>query len=486
MHNQRDIAMRTICFYFQVHQPFRLRRYRFFDIGNDHNYYDEYANRTIIRKIAEKCYLPANQLMLDLINEYGKRFKISYSISGVALTQLQMYAPDVIESFKQLADTGCVEFMAETYSHSLSSIKNREEFESQVKEHSVMIKELFGQTPKVFRNTELIYSDLVGEVVADLGYKAMLTEGAKHILGWKSSNYLYANAINPKLKLLLKNFRLSDDIAFRFSNRGWSEWPLTTSKYVKWLNEINAKDEVVNLFIDYETFGEHQWAETGIFEFMRHLPGEVLKKTNFEFLTPSEVAEKHQPIGVMHVQHPISWADEERDLTAWLGNELQDEAFEKLYSLKPLVDQTNSPELLRDWKYLQTSDHFYYMCTKWFSDGDVHKYFNPYASPYEAFINYMNILSDFILRLENNLKTRIESLHAHIITQAEAKRLITEYEEKIERLKEVATKDFKKPTTAKTVPSVKKEVKTKKTKAPAKAKAEPKAVSKTTKKSKKE
>ncbi len=486
MHNQRDIAMRTICFYFQVHQPFRLRRFRFFDIGNDHNYYDEYANRTIIRKVAEKCYLPANQLMLDLISEYGKRFKISYSISGVALTQLQMYAPDVIESFKRLADTGCVEFLAETYSHSLSSIKDREEFESQIKEHSTMIKELFGQTPKVFRNTELIYSDLIGEVVADMGYKAMLTEGAKHILGWKSSNFLYANAINPKLKLLLKNFRLSDDIAFRFSNKSWSEWPLKTGKYVKWLNDINAKDEVVNLFIDYETFGEHQWAETGIFEFMRHLPGEVLKKTNYEFLTPSEVADKHQPIGVMHVQHPISWADEERDLTAWLDNELQDEAFEKLYSLKPLVDQINSPELLRDWKYLQTSDHFYYMCTKWFSDGDVHKYFNPYASPYEAFINYMNILSDFILRIEAHLKMRIETLHAHTLTQAEAKKLITEYEEKIERLKEVATKDFAKPKTVKEIASVKKEAKPVKTKAPAKAKVEAKAVSKPTKKSKKE
>jgi len=460
--------MRTICFYFQVHQPFRLRRYRFFDIGNDHEYYDEYANRTIIRKVAEKCYLPANQLMLDLIKEYGKRFKISYSISGVALSQFKMYAPDVLDSFKALAKTGCVEFIAETYSHSLSALKSREEFESQVKEHSAMIKELFGQTPKVFRNTELIYSDVIGEMVANMGYKAMLTEGAKHILGWKSSNYLYANAINPKLKLLLKNFRLSDDIAFRFSNRSWSEWPLTTDKYIKWLNDINAKDEVVNLFIDYETFGEHQWAETGIFDFMRHLPGKVLSKTNFEFLTPSEVVEKHQPIGVMHVEFPISWADEERDLTAWLGNDLQDEAFEKLYSLKPLVDQTENPEILRDWKFLQASDHFYYMCTKWFSDGDVHKYFNPYDSPYEAFINYMNILSDFILRIENHLKTRIESLHAQSLSQADVLNLIDEYEEKIERLKVIAGKDFRKTKGHKTIPSVKEKVKPTKTKAPAK------------------
>ncbi|SDC79646.1 polysaccharide deacetylase family protein [Williamwhitmania taraxaci] len=470
--------MRTICFYFQVHQPFRLRRYRFFDIGNDHNYYDEYANRTLIRKISEKCYLPANQLMLDLIREYGKRFKISYSISGVALTQFKMYAPDVLDSFKELAQTGCVEFIAETYSHSLSALKSREEFESQVKEHSAMIKELFGQTPKVFRNTELIYSDLIGEVVADMGYKAMLTEGAKHVLGWKSSNYLYANAINPKLKLLLKNSRLSDDIAFRFSNKSWSEWPLTTDKYTKWINDINAKDEVVNIFLDYETFGEHQWAETGIFEFMRHLPEKVFSKTNFEFLTPSEVAAKHQPIGVMHVEHPISWADEERDLTAWLGNDLQDEAFEKLYSLKPLVDQSEDPEIKHDWKLLQESDHFYYMCTKWFSDGDVHKYFNPYDSPYEAFINYMNVLSDFILRIENHLKTRIESLHAHTLSQSDALKLIDEYQEKINLLKEVTSKDLKRAKGTVIVTSIKKEMKSTKTKAPARAKTAPTSVSK--------
>ena len=479
--------MRTICFYFQVHQPFRLRRYRFFDIGTDHNYYDEFANRSIMRKVAEKCYLPTNQLMLDLINEYGKRFKISYSISGVALTQFQLYAPDVLESFKKLAATGCVEFIGETYSHSLSALKSREEFEQQVKLQNAMVKEFFGQTPKVFRNTELIYSDLIGEVVADMGFKAMLTEGAKHVLGWKSSNYLYANAINPKLKLLLKNFRMSDDIAFRFSNRDWSEWPLTTDKYVQWLNHLSPKEEVINLFMDYETFGEHQWAETGIFEFMRHLPGAVLSSTNFEFLTPSEVADKHQPVAVMHVQYPISWADEERDLTAWLGNDLQDEAFDKLYSLKPLVDQIQDESILRDWKYLQTSDHFYYMCTKWFSDGDVHKYFNPYDTPYEAFINYMNILSDFILRIEEFLKTRIDSLQLDTITQTDAMKLIAEYQEKIDRLKTATSfgkKLAKEPVTKS--PSVKKTAPKAKTKVPVKGKTPSKAVSKTKKKDTKE
>ena len=395
--------MKTICFYFQVHQPYRLRRYRFFDIGKNHNYFDDFANRSIMRKVAEKCYLPTNKLMLDLINEYGYRFKISYSISGTALDQFEQYAPDVLDSFRKLAETGCVEFLAETHSHSLSALKNKDEFYRQIESQTKRLEELVGYKPKTFRNTELIYSDEIGAMVADLGYKAMLTEGAKHILGWKSSNFLYANAINPKLKLLLKNFRLSDDIAFRFSNRDWSEWPLTTEKFVHWLNNIDPKEEIVNLFMDYETFGEHQWAETGIFDFMRALPGRVFSSSNFEFLTPSEAADKHQPIALLHVPYPISWADEERDLTAWLGNELQDEAFNHLYSLSDKIDKLDDADLKRDWLYLQTSDHFYYMCTKWFSDGDVHKYFNPYDSPYEAFINFMNVLSDFTIRLKSKI-----------------------------------------------------------------------------------
>ena len=399
--------MKTICFYFQVHQPFRLRRYRFFDIGQYHNYFDDFANRSIMRKVAEKCYLPTNKLMLDLINEYGSKFKIAYSISGTALDQFEMYAPDVLESFKKLAQTNNVEFLAETYSHSLSALKCKEEFVNQVKAHTAKIENLFGKTPTTFRNTELIYSDGIGEMVAEMGFKTMLTEGAKHIMGWKSPNYLYTNAINPKLKLLLKNFQMSDDIAFRFSNRGWEGWPLTTEKYVNWLNSIDNKDEIINLFMDYETFGEHQWVETGIFDFMKALPGRVLSHSDFEFLTPAEATAKHQPIAALQVPHPISWADEERDLTAWLGNEIQDEAFENLYSLIDKISSIDDPDIQRDWKYLQTSDHFYYMCTKWFSDGDVHKYFNPYDTPYEAFINFMNILSDFKLRLNDarNKKT---------------------------------------------------------------------------------
>ena len=353
-----------------------------------------------MKKVANKCYLPANQTFLDIINEYGSGFKIAYSISGVAIDQFEMYAPEVLESFQRLVHTGNVEILSETYSHSLSSLVNREEFEWQVNTHRNKIKQVFGVEPKVFRNTELIYSDQIGSYVADMGYEGMITEGAKHILGWKSPNYLYCNAINPKLKVLLKNFKLSDDIAFRFSNRGWEEFPLTTEKFVNWLNGLDPKEETVNLFMDYETFGEHQWEETGIFNFLRALPQAVFKYSNYGFSTPSDLLKNLDPVGQIHVPHPISWADEERDLTAWLGNELQNEAFNNLYNLYDRVKEIDSPELWKDWLYLQTSDHFYYMCTKWFSDGDVHKYFNPYDSPYEAFVNYMNILSDFMIRLK--------------------------------------------------------------------------------------
>ncbi len=394
----------TLCLYFQVHQPYRLRRYRFFDIGKDHNYYDEFSNRSIMRKVAERCYLPANKLMLELIKQYGKSFKIAYSISGVALEQFEQYAPDVLESFKALAKTGCVEFLGETYAHSIAVLKNPAEFEQQVKVHSDLIQKYFGQKPTTFRNTELIYSDDIGAKVAELGFTTMLTEGAKHVLGWKSPNYIYANAQNPRLKILLRNFRLSDDIAFRFSDRGWSEYPLTTDKYTAWLNAVDRKEEVVNLFMDYETFGEHQWAASGIFEFLRYLPGKILAHTNFEFLTPSETAKKHQPMAPIKVNHPISWADEERDLTAWLGNELQNEAFNKVYAISDAVMNSGDASLVRDWRMLQNSDHFYYMSTKWFSDGDVHKYFNPYDTPYDAFINFMNVYSDFSLRLKNGVK----------------------------------------------------------------------------------
>ncbi len=396
--------MSAICLYFHVHQPFRLRTYRFFDIGDNHYYYDEFQNRSIIKRIATRCYLPANQVMLELIERHGKQFKVSFSLSGNAIDQLLKYAPEVIESFKALARTGSVEFLAETYAHSLASLRSPEEFARQVKLHSEKIEQLFGVKPSAFRNTELIYSDEIGAMVADLGYNVMLTEGAKHVLGWKSPNFMYCNAINPKLKVLMRNFQLSDDIAFRFSNKGWSEWPLTADKFAGWINALDPKHEVINLFMDYETFGEHQWADTGIFDFMRSLPTTVLKKTKYRFHTPTELAQKLHPVSPVKVPYPISWADAERDLTAWLGNDLQDDAFDSLYSTAQKVMQCNDPELLRDWNYLQTSDHFYYMCTKWFSDGEVHKYFNPYPTPYEAYINYMNVLSDFMLRVEESCR----------------------------------------------------------------------------------
>ena len=351
-------------------------------------------------KVAEKCYLPANKVLLDLIREHSKRFKVSFSISGTALDQFEMYAPEVLESFQRLAKTGCVEFLSETYSHSLSSLISPEEFKCQVKDHARKIEHLFGQTPSVFRNTELIYSDKIGSMVNEMVYKAMLTEGANHILGWQSPNFLYCSAANPKLKLLLKNFRLSDDIAFRFSQSGWN---LTAEKFVNWLNAVPSGEEIINLFMDYETFGEHQWKETGIFEFLRSLPHHVFSSSGFDFVTPSEAIDKLQPVAQLSMPDPVSWADEERNLSAWLGNDIQDDAFESLYRLEKKVKKSNDIQLLRDWKYLQTSDHFYYMCTKFFADGDVHKYFNPYNSPYEAFINYMNVLSDFEKRINESI-----------------------------------------------------------------------------------
>ena len=428
--------MRTICLYFQVHQPFRFRRYRFFDIGNEHYYYDDYSNESILRKVADKCYLPANKILLDLIRKFEGKFKIAMSISGIAIDQMELYTPEVLKSFLKLAKTGCVEFLAETNAHSLVALKDEDEFRSQVAEHVGKIEKHFGQIPTVFRNTELIYSDEIGAMVSRMGYKAMLTEGAKHILGWKSPNYLYCNAINPKLKLLLKNFKLSDDIAFRFSNKGWEEYPLTAEKYVSWLNLTGKDEETVNLFMDYETFGEHQWEETGIFEFLKALPETVFANSDFTFSTPSEVASNLQVISAVQVPHPISWADEERDLTAWLGNELQEEAFNRLYDLGDKLKKVEDPVLKKDWDYLQVSDHFYYMCTKFFSDGAVHSYFNPYDTPYDAFINYMNVLSDFTLRVNAAVpQTGVEQEISNLTGIIEEKEnIISRYEEEIYEL----------------------------------------------------
>jgi alpha-amylase len=401
---------KAICFYFQVHQPFRLKRYRFFDLGHDHYYYDDFSNESIMRKVADKCYLPANKIILDLIRKHKGKFKVTFSLSGIVINQFRLYAPEVLESFRQLAETGMVEFLSETDSHSLSSLKNKIQFEQQVELHREMMKTYLGVTTSSFRNTELIYSDQIGSWVADMGFKSMLTEGAKHILGWKSPNFLYCNAINPRLKVLLRNFVMSDDIAFRFSNRSWSAWPLTADKYASWISKLAPKSELLNIFLDYETFGEHNWKETGIFDFLQHLPGMILKKTPFRFMTPSEIADTLQPVAAINIPSPISWADEERDITAWLGNELQSAALDKLYELSDKVKRCNDPQMNRDWEYLQSSDHFYYMATKFFSDGAVHAYFNPYETPYDAFMNYMNVLSDFEIRVNRCLPDTHEQI----------------------------------------------------------------------------
>ena len=392
---------KSVCLYFQVHQPTRLRLYRFFDIGKDSHYYDDFADRTILKRVAQKCYLPMNQLLLDVIKQQKGAFKVAFSLSGSVLEQFERYAPEVIDSFCALADTGCVEFLAETYYHSLASLASEAEFSHQVLKHKALVEQLFGQTPKTFRNTELIYSDSIGKQVYQLGFKTMLTEGARHIMGWKSPDYVYSCAEQPKLKLLLRNYSLSDDIAFRFSDKGWKDWPLTAEKYLSWLKQ--SEGEIINLFMDYETFGEHQAASSGIFDFMRYLPEAITQDGTFEFVTPSQAARKHKAVAPIEVPQTISWADEERDVTAWLGNELQQDAFNKLYAQTEKLSILNNPTLWEDFGHLQESDHFYYMCTKFFSDGEVHKYFNPYDTPYEAFINYMNVLSDFIIRVNDAL-----------------------------------------------------------------------------------
>lgn len=411
--------MKNICLYFELHQPVKLRRYRFFDIGNDHYYYDDYANESNINRLAHTCYLPTNRILLDLLKKYKGKFSVAFSISGTMLDQLKLYAPEVIDSFKELAKTKHVEFLAETSAHSLASLRNQEEFKRQVAQQVKNIEDTFGQVPVVFRNTELIYSDSIGEVVSQMGFKAILSEGAKQVLGWKSSNYLYCNAVEPRLKVLMKNYSLSDDIALRFSNQAWDAWPLTADKFKAWLDGVPETEEVVNLFMNYETFGGVHSQESGIQGFLASLPQVVLNDKNYAFTTPSKAASSLQPVSAIHVPNATSWVDEERDVTAWLGNEMQNEAVDKLYDLVPLVEKCTDQALLKDWQYLQSSDHFYYMGTKFFANG-ARAYSNPYQTPYEAFINYMNILTDFAQRLRQNVPSgnvEVEALQNTIAQQ---------------------------------------------------------------------
>lgn len=409
--------MSDICFYFQVHQPRRIKRYQVFDIGKDHEYFNDEAERDtnngrVLRKVARKSYLPANAVLLENLRLHPE-FKIAFSISGIALEQFEEYAPEVIESFKRLVETGRVEILSETYYHSLSFLQSPQEFKDQVRLHAHKVYSLFGVKPNVFRNTELIYRNDIAELVADMGYIGMLAEGADHLLGWRKPTFVYHAKNDPTFKLLLKHYKLSDDIAFRFSNKDWEEWPLTSEKFSRWVDAHNGDGHVINLFMDYETFGEHQWEDTGIFDFLRALPDQILNKSKNNFVTPTEAFSKYKSVGEIDAPNYVSWADVERDLSAWLSNPIQHDAVRAFFELEKQVKKSGDASVLQDWRRLSTSDHFYYMCTKWFQDGDVHAYFNPYESPYEAFIAYMNVLNDLRLRahaVPDRKRTRWESI----------------------------------------------------------------------------
>ena len=398
--------MTKVCWYFQVHQPMRLRNYKIFDIGHNHDYFNDSLNRDIFRKVSYNCYLPMNQLILKLLNRHPE-LKISFSISGIAIEQMEKYFPEVLDSFKELIKTGQVELLCETYYHSLSSLFSEEEFHEQISQHKKIIKHHFGVEPRVFRNTELIYSNSIAEMISELGFTGMLLEGWGPALNFKNPNHIYLNS-TKKLKLLAKNYSLSDDIAFRFSNSNWEEWPLTSDKYANWILKSSQNCDIVNLFMDYETFGEHHLTSTGIFEFMEHLPQILLSEKNILFTTPSEIIEEVDTKsisikGTIDVIEPISWADTNRDLKAWIGNIMQEEALKDLYSLEKDVKKYGTLKELQDWKKLTTSDHFYYMGTHLFEDEKIiHSYFSCYESPYEAYIFFKNTLKD----LKETIKIR--------------------------------------------------------------------------------
>lgn len=392
--------MPSVCLYLHTHQPWRLRKYSIFDIGKEAHYFDDEQNLMYLNRIVKKSYLPTNEILLKLIKDTGGRFKVSFSITGVVLEQFEKYAPEVIESFKALMDTGSVEIVSETYYHSLAYLFSKDEFKRQIELHYKKVNSIFGVKPKVFRNTELMYNNDIAKIVESMGYEGIIAEGVDRILDWRSPNFIYRPKGTKRIKLLLKNYRLSDDIAFRFSNRDWSGWPMSAEKFAGWVNQVNGNGQTVNLFMDYETFGEHQWAETGIFEFLKAMPWRILDNPDNNFMLPTEVARAYEPVGELDYEHVTSWADTERDLSAWTGNKMQQAAIGEIYALEKVVIASCNEELIGIWRKLQISDHFYYMCTKWFSDGDVHKYFNPYDTPYDAFINFMNIVKDLKLRLK--------------------------------------------------------------------------------------
>lgn len=395
---------RAIVLYLHVHQPYRIRNYSIFDAGTNHNYFDSPTdtlmnNSDVIHKVSEKSYLPTNKILLDLLNQYPE-FHLSLSLTGTVIEQFERWAPETLQSFKDLINTGKVEILAETYHHSLAFFYSRDEFESQVNLHCKKIEAVFGQTPSVFRNTELAYNNDVAYWADKHGYKGILAEGWDKYLDWRSPNFIYRPKYTDNIRLLMKNYHLSDDIAFRFCDHDWREWPLTADKFCHWLNETPDGTNF-NLFMDYETFGEHQWADSGIFEFLKNLPGEWLKNSNNTFMTISQAIDAFKPVDDIDIPETITWADTERDLSAWLGNPMQQEAIKALYDMQSAVLGTNDPVIIEDWRRMQTSDHFYYMCTKWFNDGDIHAYFSPYETPYIGFINYMNVWHDIRFRLND-------------------------------------------------------------------------------------
>ncbi len=399
--------MASLCLYFQVHQPIRLRPdFDYFAIGNHQDYEDHDRNKEILTRVAQNCYLKTNQILLDLINTHKGAFRVAFSLSGIVMDQLAQWAPEVLVTFAKLRDTGAVEFLSETYYHSLASLASEKEWKRQVRLHRETMMKYFGVEPRVVRNTELIYKNDLALVAESMGFRGIIAEGVESVLGWRSPHFVYQPEGASLIKLLLKDYHLSDDIAFRFSDRQWKEWPLDASKYAMWLKTAGEVGDTINLFLDYETFGEHHKESTGIFEFLRHLPGEVFKQTSLTFMTPSEVIKNYQSVAPLNFAHNTSWADREKDISAWLGNHLQNASFAAVYAMEKDVLASKNQDLIHAWGKLQTSDYFYYMCTKPYTDGEVHSYFNPHASPYDAFIVFANVLNEFKLKLKNVAKTR--------------------------------------------------------------------------------
>ena len=392
--------MHNLCFHFQVNQPYILRTYRFFDINQKHDYFDIYQNNYWINRLAERSYIPANQMILNIIEQYKEKVSFSFSISGSTINLLNDYCPEVIESFKTLIATGRVEITGNTFSHSIAALNNKSTFVEQVKLQEKLLYETFGIKPTTFCNTEIIYSDDIGEWLFELGYNVVLTEGAKHILGWKSPCYLYCNPFQPEQKLLLRSYNLCDDITLRFSDKNWGEYPLTAEKYIRFLNGIAPDAPFINLYFDYETIGDYQTKETGIFDFFHALFAQLAESEKFNFIMPKEVLKTEEQAATLHVPYPISCSGDEKDINEWLGNELQQEAFEQLYKLEPLYLQSNDPTAKQAWLRMQNALYYNFMGTKWFPQHAVKKHFEVYPSPYQAFINYMNVLNDVKIRLK--------------------------------------------------------------------------------------